>query len=365
MNKQPPPPFTCTFSSNFPELLHQLNITLAISTYQAGKVVFISATEDEGLIQLPRNFQKAMGMAVRPDKMAIAVRDEVIVLTNSPELARTYPTKPHTYDGLFIPMATYYTGHLDLHDLEWTTSGLLTVNTRFSCLALVDERYSFTPVWKPGFISQIAPDDRCHLNGMVLENGSPKYVTALGKSDRAEGWRTEKAHGGIIIDVQKNEIIADGLAMPHSPRLYDGSLYCLLSAMGQLIRIEPSSGGTEVMHEFDGYVRGMSRYGDYLFVGLSKIRRNSSPFGDLPIAQKSVRCGIEVIHFPTMSKVAQIQYQTSVEELYDLKILEGMKRPNVLSTAKEEFRKALLLPDGQTFWAREEPVEPNNEIRQL
>lgn len=351
MSSKPLPPFSCNFTPNTPELLQQMGITIAISTYQAGKVVFISATDHENLIQLPRNFKKAMGMAIRKDKMAIAVEDEVIVLTDSPELAKTYPPKPNTYDGLFLPRATYYTGHVDMHDLEWSGDELLAVNTRFSCLAKVDTSYSFTSIWKPDFISKLAPEDRCHLNGMALVDGRPKYVSALGSTDSQEGWRPNKAHGGIIMDVESNEIVVDELAMPHSPRIYDGELYCLLSAKGQLVKIDPAKGSYEVVHQFEGYVRGLAKHDDYLFVGLSKIRKKSSSFGDLPIAQKSLKCGVEILHFPTMSKVAQLQYQTSVEELYDVKILEGMRRPNVLSTMKDDFKRALVIPEG-TYWLK-------------
>lgn len=352
MTSKPLPPFSCTYSPNVPELLHQLNITLAISTYQAGKVVFISAIDNENLIQLPRNFKKAMGMAFKPGKMAIAVQDEVIVLSNSPELAITYPPKPKVYDALYIPRASYYTGHVDLHDLDWEGEELWAVNTRFSCLAKIDTDYSFTPVWKPDFISKLVPEDRCHLNGVTFKDGQAQYVTALGQTDTYEGWRENKAKGGIIIDVESQELVCRDLPMPHSPRLYEGELYCLLSAAGQLVKINTSNGSYDVMHDFDGYVRGMAKFDDYLFVGLSKIRTKSSSFGDLPIAQRSNNCGIEILHFPTMSTVAQIQYLSSVEELYDVKILEGMSRPNVLSTMKDDFRKALVIPEG-TYWAKE------------
>lgn len=357
MPSKPLPPFSCNFSPNVPEVLQGLGITIVISTYQAGKVVFLSATNNESLVQLPRNFRKAMGMAIQHDRMAIAVQDEVIVLANSPELARSYPPKPNTYDGIFLPRATYYTGHVDMHDLDWSENELLGVNTRFSCLAKIDTRYSFTPFWKPDFISKLAPEDRCHLNGMALEDGKAKYVTALGQSDSPEGWRSTKASGGIIMDVDSNQVVLNELAMPHSPRLYDGSLYCLLSAMGQLIKIDPVKGNYEVVYQFDSYVRGMAKYSDYLFVGLSKIRKNSSAFGDLPIAGKSKACGVDILYFPTMSKVGHIKYLNSVEELYDVKILEGMRRPNVLSTLKDDFKRSLVIPGGKTFWAREKDKE--------
>jgi uncharacterized protein (TIGR03032 family) len=353
MQGKPLPPFSCTYTPTVPELLRQLNITIAISTYQAGKVVFISAVDDENLIQLPRSFKKAMGMAFKQGKMAIAVQDEVIVLANSEQLAITYPPKPNVYDALFLPRTTYYTGHVDLHDLEWRQDELWAVNTRFSCLAKINDNFSFEPVWMPPFITKLAPEDRCHLNGMTFQNDKPKYVTALGKSDTFEGWRPGKAKGGIIIDVENDSIVCEDLPMPHSPRLYDDELFCLLSAEGQLVKVDTVRGTFEVVHEFDGYVRGMAKFDDYLFVGLSKIRRKASSFGDLAIAERSIKCGIDILHFPTMSRTARIQYQTSVEELYDVKILEGMSRPNVLSTLKDDFRKALVIP-GHTYWAQEQ-----------
>lgn len=347
------PPFACIHSPNVPELLNQLNVTIAISTYQAGKVIFISAVDNEKMIQLPRNFNKAMGMAFKPGKLALAVKDEVIILANSSDMAVTYPPKPNTYDAMFLPRAIYFTGQVDIHDLEWSGNELWAVNTRFSCLAKIDTDYSFNPVWKPHFISRLAPEDRCHLNGICINDGEPVYVTALGKTDSPEGWRPGKTGGGIIMDVKENRIVLDELAMPHSPRIYNGELYCLLSALGQLIKVDPKTGKYEVKQQFDGYVRGMARSGDYLFIGLSKIRKKSSTFGDLPIAEKSINCGIEIVHFSTMSRVARIIYKTSVEEIYDVKIMEGMRRPNVLSTSKDDFRKALVLPNGNTYWAVE------------
>ncbi|MDA3929052.1 MAG: TIGR03032 family protein [Prolixibacteraceae bacterium] len=354
MNSKTLQPFACQFSPNIPELLALLKCTIVLSTYQAGKVIFLSATDDQSLIQLPRNFNKAMGIAIKKDKMAIAVQDEVIVLANSSDLAKAYPPKPNTYDALYLPRATYYTGNIDMHDLEWIDDELWGVSTRFSCLSKVNTNYSIEPIWKPSFISDLTPEDRCHLNGMAIQNAKPKYVTALGKTNTKEGWRAHKAHGGIIIDVESNEFVLSDLAMPHSPRLYNGELYCLLSANGQLIKVDTAKGAYKVVKQFDGYVRGMAKYNDYLFIGLSKIRTKSSSFGDLSIAEKSNKCAIEILHFPTMSKVGQIQYLNSVEEIYDVKVLSETTRPNVLSTTKDEFRKALVIPT-KNYWAKDQP----------
>ncbi|HMQ01095.1 MAG TPA: TIGR03032 family protein, partial [Cyclobacteriaceae bacterium] len=227
---------------------------------------------------------------------------------------------------------------------------LWAVNTRFSCLCTIDEHFSFRPRWKPAFISDLVPEDRCHLNGVAMQDDKPKYVTALGKTDIAKGWRTDKINGGIIIDIESNQIIADGLAMPHSPRLYNNELYVLLSATGELARVNMLNGKTEIIKEMNGFVRGMDRFGDFLFIGLSKLRESSNTFADLPISKKSVFAGIVVFHLPTKSIVGYIKYENSVEEIYDVKVLQGTRRPGLLNHMKEDHRIALTSPEAE-YWA--------------
>lgn len=351
----PPPPFTCTYSPNVPELLAQLNCTLAISTYQAGKVIFISAKDDQNLVQLPRNFQKPMGMALHGNKLAIALKDEVVILANAPQMALNYPKRPNTYDALFLPRATYYTGAIDIHDLEWVDGKLWAVNTLFSCLATLDSNHSFVPIWKPSFVKDYAPLDYCHLNGVAIVDGKPKYATALGSTSTPEGWREDREHGGVIIDIETNEIVAKNLPMPHSPRVINGQLYVLLSATGELVEVNLANGEYKIIKSLNGFVRGMSQYGDYLFIGLSKLREKSSAFGNLPIAQKSVFSGVNIIHLPTMSNIGYIKYETSVEEIYDVKIMPGVQRPGLLNHKKPDHKIALTSPMGD-FWAKEQEL---------
>jgi hypothetical protein len=91
--QQVPAPFSASFSPQLPELLSKLNYSLAISTYQAGKLVIISPKGEEALNILPRTFNKPMGFDVRGDQMVIATKDEVIYLENSRALAANYPNK--------------------------------------------------------------------------------------------------------------------------------------------------------------------------------------------------------------------------------------------------------------------------------
>lgn len=343
-------PFTCTHTPNLPEILHQLNCSLALSTYQAGKVILISALNETRLIQLPRTFQKPMGIAADSSRLAIATLSEVIVFNNARRMAANYPQQPNTYDALYLPRATYYTGEVDIHDLHWTGESLIAVNTRFSCLALIDHRFSFTPQWKPFFITRISPEDQCHLNGVAFENGKPRFVTALGQTNTPEGWRNNRESGGVVVEVSSNTLVAEGLSMPHSPRIYNDQLYLLESASGNLVCIDPANGKKEVVVSLSGFARGMDIIEDYLFIGLSKLRKNTRAFQDLPIATKSTFCGIVVIHLPTARVVAQLQYEDSVEEIYDVRIMQGMKRPGLVSAQKAENRLALTTPE-EDYWA--------------
>ena len=345
-------PFSCQYSHEIPQLLQKLNCSIAISTYQAGKVVFISSKDENSLIQLPRNFEKAMGIAedIINDKIAIACKDEVIVFRNSDDLAKFYPKAPNKYDALYLPRNTFHTGAIDIHDLNFGNNGeLYAVNTLFSTIVKIDDNYNFTPYWTPPFIDKIASEDRCHLNGMAMQNGKPKYATAFNSGNTPQSWRDKVTENGIIMDVENNTIIAEGLAMPHTPRIFNGELYVLLSATGELVKVNTEDGTYEVIVQIDGFVRGMSLHKDYLFIGLSKLRKNSSTFGKLPFAEKANEAGIVVVHLPTKSIAGKLTYLTSLDEIYDVHILADKIRPNILNTLTDDHKKGLMIPN-TTFW---------------
>lgn len=344
-------PFSCTYSSQVPELLQKLRCTIAVSTYQAGKLVFISALNENKIVQLPRTFDKPMGIAYDSSKgkLALACKDEVVVFSNSKGLATFYPKSPNKYDALFMPRITYHTGSLDIHDLNFGQNNeLFGVNTLFSSIVKIDDNYNFTPIWKPKFIDSIVSEDRCHLNGMAMLNGKPKYVSAFGQGNSIQSWRDTVTKTGVIIDVETDEIIIDGLPMPHTPRIFNGELYTLLSATGELIKIDEEKGTYEVIVKLDGFVRGMDLHQDYLFIGLSKLRENSSTFAKLNL--KANEAGIMIIHLPTGSIAGKISYQTSLDEIYDVQVLPEIMRPNILNTIRPDYKEGVTTPES-TFWA--------------
>lgn len=347
-------PFSCKYTPQLPELLLHLNCSIAISTYQAGKLIFLSPMDENSLIQLPRSFDKVMGIALHHDgsRLALACRDEIILFSNSKELARHYPNAPNTYNDLFMPRITYHTGPLDIHDLNVGKDGnLYAVNTLFSCIIKVDESYNFVPYWIPPFIDKLASEDRCHLNGMALCNGVPKYATAFNRGNFPQSWREDITRTGIVMDTESNEIVCENLAMPHSPRLFNDELYVLLSASGELIRVNTRDGSYETILRVKGFVRGMSMYKDYLFIGLSKLRKNSSTFGKLPFAEDAREAGILIAHLPTGGIAGQITYLTSLDEIYDVQVLPDMLRPNILNTKSPDHLAGLMIPE-TTYWAK-------------
>lgn len=337
--------FKANFSPNIPELLNRLNISLILSTYQAGKVIILSS-DGCNITQLLRDFDRPMGIALNGDMMALALRMNVAIFRNDTNLAKTYPKNPDVYDSLYFPLALNKTDFIDTHDLFFTNQGLVAVNTAFSCLVKVDGTFSFKPLWRPSFISSFESGDRCHLNGMAIDNnGEICYATAFGKTDEPEGWRTNKLNGGIIIDVKSNEIILGGLGMPHSPRLYRGKLYVLCSATEELLEVNLESRQAKRIAKLDGFIRGLSFKGDYAFIGTSKLRK-SHTFGDLPIARKKIFAGVYIVNITTGEKVGEILYEKDLNEIYDVQVLDDLRRPNILNFPMSEQFRAMVTPEG-------------------
>src|SRR4029077_4773473 len=96
---------------------------------------------------------------------------------------------------------------------------------------------------KPSFISGLLDGDKCHLNGMAMDEGRPAYVTAVSRSDVIDGWRDRRSDGGVVIDVATGKVVCNGLSMPHSPRMHKGELWVLNSGTGELGVVKLPDGG--------------------------------------------------------------------------------------------------------------------------
>jgi uncharacterized protein (TIGR03032 family) len=343
----PPPPvaFHYTQTDSFVALLYELHASLLVSTYQANKLLAVRA-QGQGLSTLVRTFDKPMGMAVDGKRLALGTRKEVWQLRNAPDIApRVEPAGVH--DACYLPRSSHVTGDIGIHELAWAGDELWLVSTRFSCLATLDPDYSFVPRWRPPFVTALAAEDRCHLNGLAVVDTQPTYVTALGTTDTAGGWRADKAHGGCILDIPTGEFVTRGLSMPHSPRWHDGRLWVLESGTGSVVLVDRATGQRETIAKLPGFVRGLAIVGPYAFIGLSKIRPTSAMDG-VPLAERrdELKCGVAAVDLRSGQAVAFLEFQTAVEEIFDVQLLPGIRFPEVLGFQKETLDHTFIIPPG-------------------
>jgi uncharacterized protein (TIGR03032 family) len=336
-------PFASASTNTFSDALRQAGSSLLISTYQSGRLVCARA-QDSGLNTHFREFDKPMGIAVAPGRIALGTRTEVWDLRDMPEAApKIEPTGTH--DACLLARNRHVTGDIAVHDLAYASGELWLVATAFSCLATLDADHSFVPRWAPRFITRLAPEDRCHLNGLAVIDDRVAYVTALGTSDEMGGWRARKADGGVLIDVASSEIAIHGLSMPHSPRWHRGRLWLLESGKGSLCVADPAAGSVQTVAELPGFTRGLACIGDIAFVGLSQIRE-SSTFGDLPITSrlKERQCGVWMVDLRSGAVTGFLRFDDLVQEIFDVAVLEGVRFPEIAEPHGDTTARSYALP---------------------
>ncbi|MGD2180892.1 TIGR03032 family protein [Lusitaniella coriacea] len=341
MNEEP---LRSVHTLNFPQILQQLNISLVISTYQAGKVILLRADGDTINTHF-RTFNKPMGMAVNRTRMAIGTAYEVIELYNLPAVAQKLDP-PGKHDACYIPRNLHVTGDIDIHEMAWVKEELWVVNTRFSCLCTLNPAYSFVPRWRPPFISALGMGDRCHLNGLGVARDRARYATALGESDTPQGWRDNKGNGGVLIDIEQNEVILRGLSMPHSPRWYDEKLWVLESGKGSLATVVPHRGQVETVAQFPGFTRGLAFYDSLAFIGLSQVRE-TAVFSGIPLTEHLNEriCGVWVFNIQTGETIAFLRFEDAVQEIFAVGVIPNTKFPEILQDDEERLAHSYALPD--------------------
>ena len=340
-----PPSFQVLGSRHFPDWLAQQRLSLAFSTYQSGKLFLLGLGEQNRLSIFERTFNRCMGLWSDTETLWLASAYQLWRLENvlgEGEIA-------DGFDRLFVPRVGYTTGDVDVHDVAVDTDGrLVFISTLFSCLATTSERFNFEPLWRPPFVSKLAAEDRCHLNGLAMQDGRPRYVTACGQTDVVDGWRDCRDDGGCVVDVRSGEIIADGFSMPHSPRLYRDKLWLLDSGHGYFGYVDRDTGKFERVTFCPGYARGLSFIGDYALVGLSRPRHEPT-FTGLPLdaelseRKATARCGVQVVDLNTGDVAHWLRIEGVVDELYDVVVLPEVRRPKALGFKTEEIRHNVWL----------------------
>ena len=321
--------------------LERQRCALAFTSYQTGRL-FLTGRMGDGRVSFHHQvFARATGLAATRQRLYLAAQHQVWWLENV--LGEEERVKGG-YDRLYVPRASQTIGDIDLHELAIDRSGRpVFVASRYNCLATFSTTHGFAPVWKPGFISKLAAEDRCHLNGLAMRDGAPAYATAVAASYVAEGWRDRRADGGVLIDIAADRIVAEGLSMPHSPRVAeDGTVWLLDSGRGAIVRIDPANGARTELAFCPGFLRGLALHAGHAIVTLSQPRE--SAFEGLPIADELAKrkaapwCGIAVIELASGDMVQWLRLEGAVTELFDVAVIPDVACPMAIGPETAEMR---------------------------
>ena len=324
--------------------------SLAFTSYQTGQLFLVGVGADGAVSFNQQSFVRAMGLFHQPGRLYLASQFQVWRLEN---ILRPGEMADNAFDAVFTPRNAQTTGDIDIHELAVDHEGkVVFANTRYSCLATLDLVHSFRPIWRPSFISRLAPEDRCHLNGLAMAQGEPRYVTAVSRSDLLNGWRDRRADGGVLIDVRSGDVVAEGLSMPHSPRLSDGVLWVLDSGRGHVLRIDPQTGRREEVAFCPGFLRGLAHHDGYGVVTVSKPRDGAFSGLDL---QETLRakdgepwCGVLIVDITRGDVVEWIRLEGEITELFDVAAIPDVACPMSLGVATLEIHNTVTFQDSLT-----------------
>lgn len=323
-------------------------VSLAFTTYQAGKLFLVGTHEDSRLSVFERTFNRCMGLWSNGQTMWMSTLYQLWRFENALEQG----WDADGYDRVYLPQVGYVTGDLDVHDVVVEGQGrVVFANTLFSCLATTSETHSFSPLWQPPFVSELLPEDRCHLNGVALRDNRVRYVSCVSRTDTREGWRGQRQESGCVIDVDSGEPIVEGISMPHSPRFHNESLWLLESGSGHLGYVDATDGEYVRVVFCPGYLRGLAFHGRFAVVALSKPRVNRAFSGleldkNLEKAEASPRCGLAIIDLERRQIAHWLWIEGVVSELYDVVVLPDVRRPRVVGMKTDEIELAVHIDGG-------------------
>jgi uncharacterized protein (TIGR03032 family) len=305
-------------------------VSLAFTSYQTGRLYLVGVDGERRVSLHERHLVRAMGLWADPQRLVVSTLCQVWRFENVLPAGDAHAGQRP--DRHYVPRVAHTTGDLDVHEIGVMGDGrIVFVNTLYSCLSCLSQTHSFSVLWKPPFISRIAAEDRCHLNGLAMRDGAPAFVTATSRSDVVNGWRDRRAEGGCIVDVQRNAIVTERLSMPHSPRWHAGRLWVLNSGTGHLGTVDTDTGRFDPLVFCPGFLRGLAFHAHHAIVGLSQPRDGS--FSGLALDAELRRrdadpwCGVQIVSLGTGDIVEWLRFEGGVGELFDVQVLAGVHWP--------------------------------------
>jgi uncharacterized protein (TIGR03032 family) len=335
-----------TVSRGFNAWLRAHDTSLAFTSYQTGQLFLVGGHPNGTVSFNQQNFTRAMGVCWMPGRLYLGSLFQLWRLEN---MLRPGEIGNQAFDAVLVPRNAQTTGDVDIHEVGIDADGwVIFVNTRYSCLATLDLTHSFRPIWKPGFISKLAPEDRCHLNGLAMDKGRPRYVTAVSRSDVISGWRERRHEGGVLIDVESGLIVTNQLSMPHSPRVLGNLVYALDSGRGQIIRIDPATGAKADIAFCPGFLRGLAIHDGHAIVTVSKPRNGTFNGllldGAMRERDASAWCGVMIVNLATGDIVEWIRLDGHITELFDVAAMPGVRCPMALGPNTVEVQNSITFP---------------------
>jgi len=319
------------YTASMPRILSRIGGSLLLSTLDSGRLVCVR--HDGVRINTHfRSVSRPAGIAASADRIAVAGRGQVLEFRNSPAAVQRLAT-PGAHDACYLPRTCHYVGDLDAHALAFAGEETWLAAPRYDCLATIGPGSAIVPRWQPPFVTELAAGDRCHLSGLAAAGGELAFATALGRSDTPGGWREEREHGGCVIDVRASRVLAEGLALPHSPRWHQGRLWLLESGRGTLAVLDPRSGELETVAALPGFTRGLALAGLVAFVGVSKPREGAELELAEPAAEPS--CGIWAVDLEHGATLGFLRFEEQIAEIFDVAHLPWHRFPEIAAPGSD------------------------------
>lgn len=297
------------------EFLREIKSTFLITSADLDAMLSISIPDETSEMVITKvPFIRPRGISYNPkiNGLAIATYDRII----------TFNCVSFQDIGLnACLLREHVTGDIDIHEIMMNDEGkVFFANTAFSCIAHDTGFYSFNPYWKPRFIQDYAPRDACHLNGFATRDDAPLYACIFAETTGINGWKENL--DGQIINIYTKTKVAQGLCMPHSPRLSEcfDYLYYLESGKGILWRYSfKSKEHTVICDAIPGFARSISFAGERIIITTSRIRIKSESYDFLNHLPGDT-CGIHVINRKTGTIESSLIFE-EISEIFDLEII--------------------------------------------
>jgi uncharacterized protein (TIGR03032 family) len=333
-------------SMDFVLWLAENRLSVGFSTYQSGIFALVGRQENGKLSVFERFLASPMGMFLKDELLYVASRQTIWRFDN---ILSPGQLQDGMYDKLFLPKKGTITGYVDIHDLVVDNQDrTVFVNTLCNCLATTSETYSFEVVWKPKFISALVKEDRCHLNGVALKDGRPRFVTCVSQTDVDQGWREHRHDGGCLIDIESDEVIVHGLSMPHSPRYYNDRIWLLNAGTGFFGYVDEDSGEFREVVFCPGFLRGLALHGKYAVAGISRPRHKA--FSGLTLDENlkkykmKAASALVVIDLERGEIAHWLEVTGQMAELYDVIIMPETVRPMAIGFQNDEINRFVQMP---------------------